>query len=601
MSARTAEDRRARGVRGALVLLVAMVLAAVVMAGAPAPAHAAPPVGPATVSGGDADWGVKASFRSYITGPIAGGSISTADGATVNPDGTFRLPNATGSYNAGVVDANFGGSVHFTGHAGALDMTISDLNVAITSATTGTLYADVVSRAFDDGELDTYDNVVFASLDLTGITPSEAGTTFTWSNIPATLTADGSTAFSGFYPAGTALDPITAVLELQTPTWTPQIVVSKTTNVDPAGETVTVTGSGFDPTANISTRPPVPVGMPTGVYVLFGRFADTWKPSQAAPSSARKVIDQKWPLPAASKAAAGAAFGPNPQYVALQPDGTFTTTLHLSPNETFTGNYGIATMAAGGAAPNASQETFTPVSFIAPTGTDAATSVGEFDVRGNKDDTKFSVAVTNVDTNEFTVAPSDIDVTVEVNGVEVTDPVMVSSPNARKLKATRVGKFNYLWTHGASLQAGDVVEVTACVTIRNDDWPANNCSTTLSPSGSVDIATTTSLSAITTRKTSVAFKSSVANNGTASVLLRPDNVEYTLYVNDVQVGDSVVSKTALGSRKIVKPAKLANYYFTWSFGSVAIGDVLEVVTCVHVPGDVGSGNNCSDAIVVVVK
>ena len=52
--------------------------------------------------------------------------------------------------------------------------------------------------------------VDYASLNLTGITPTytNGGNTITWSNVPATVTADGETAFPQ-YAAGTALDPVT--------------------------------------------------------------------------------------------------------------------------------------------------------------------------------------------------------------------------------------------------------------------------------------------------------------------------------------------------------------------------------------------------------
>lgn len=589
--------------RGAVGLLAAVVVAATALVTAPSPAGAALPTGPAAVTAGSADWGVRASFREYIVDPNrANGTITVTPPATTNGDGTFRFASGTGTYagSTGELDASFSGSVHFLGHGGQLDVLIGAVRVEIDSATSGTLRADVVSKTFPGGVPTTYDDVAFANLNLTGITPSEAGSTFTWSNIPATLTAAGSAAFANFYPAGAALDPVTTSVTLA-PTWTPQIVVSKTTGLDPAGETVTVTGSGFNPNANISTRPPVPPGMPTGVYVVFGRFGDPWKPSQGAPSTARRVIDQKWPLPAASKAAAEAAFGPNPQYVVMQPDGSFTTTLNIAPNETFTGSYGIATYAAGGAAPNASQETFTPMSFIEPTGTDASGAVPDFTVRGNKDDSKFSVEVTNADVNTFAVSPADVDVTVEVNGVEVSDPITPSSTTTKTLKAGKVAKFNYLWTHGASLQAGDVVTVTACVNVANDDTPSNSCATTSSPTGTIDLSNTTTLATTTTKKSSITFKTSLTNNGTAQVLLRPDDVSYTVFVNDQPAGGTVTSKTELGKRKIVKPTKVANYSFTWEHGAVSIGDELKVVTCTSVPGDTNGTDNCSTAVYLVTK
>ncbi len=87
-------------------------------------ARAADPV--AITSGAGADWGVKTSFRNYIKGPIAHGSIAVGDGVTENADGTFHWPVSGGEYdpatNATVV--RFGGFVRFTGHDGALDMRV---------------------------------------------------------------------------------------------------------------------------------------------------------------------------------------------------------------------------------------------------------------------------------------------------------------------------------------------------------------------------------------------------------------------------------------------------------------------------------------------
>jgi hypothetical protein len=75
----------------------------------------------ATPSGGSGflTWGVKKSFREYVTGPIAHGSILTSGGATQNGDGTFSFPAVSG---ASATSARFTGSVRFTGHDGQLDI-----------------------------------------------------------------------------------------------------------------------------------------------------------------------------------------------------------------------------------------------------------------------------------------------------------------------------------------------------------------------------------------------------------------------------------------------------------------------------------------------
>lgn len=40
-------------------------------------------------------------------------------------------------------------------------------------------------------------------------------------------------------------------------------------------------------------------GQPTGVYLVFAKITQPWRPSEGAPAAARTVLDQKWVLPAA--------------------------------------------------------------------------------------------------------------------------------------------------------------------------------------------------------------------------------------------------------------------------------------------------------------
>ncbi|WP_431868096.1 HtaA domain-containing protein [Nocardiopsis eucommiae] len=178
------------------------------------------PQGDLTVYNGRADWGVKESFRTYIEGNIAKGTIRTEDGASRNEDGTFAFTDGTGSVNLEeeVAEIDFAGTVLFEGHVhgGAdplLHMTVSGPRVEI-DGDTGTLYADVVSKSLTDEELVTYDDVAFAELDLTGVGHELDEGVLSWDPIPATLTADGVPAFADFYGAGEALDPITLTVSV---------------------------------------------------------------------------------------------------------------------------------------------------------------------------------------------------------------------------------------------------------------------------------------------------------------------------------------------------------------------------------------------------
>ncbi|KOX13595.1 HtaA domain-containing protein [Nocardiopsis sp. NRRL B-16309] len=173
------------------------------------------PEGALTVHSGRADWGVRQSFRDYIEGNIAQGSISTRDGASRNDDGTFAFTDGSGEVDleAATADLDFTGAVLFEGHAydggdPLLYMTVTDPRVEL-EGDTGVLYADVVSKSLDDEELVTYDDVAVADLDLDGVDYALEDDVLSWDPIPATLTAEGVPAFADFYAEGTELDPLT--------------------------------------------------------------------------------------------------------------------------------------------------------------------------------------------------------------------------------------------------------------------------------------------------------------------------------------------------------------------------------------------------------
>nr|WP_145485051.1 MULTISPECIES: HtaA domain-containing protein [Streptomyces] len=174
-----------------------------------------------TVQGGRLDWGVKSSFQSYVTGPIAKGGYSLTGGAGTVGSSQFRFPSATGSYDGdtGRLGASFAGGVRFVGHRASgggyqLDLTLSHPTVRI-SGTTGTLYLDVTGKAKGTGAVTASTQVPFASLSLRGIDMRGAGGEVVLNNVPATLTAQGATSFAGYYTAGTALDPVSLAVDVE--------------------------------------------------------------------------------------------------------------------------------------------------------------------------------------------------------------------------------------------------------------------------------------------------------------------------------------------------------------------------------------------------
>ncbi|MDN3020644.1 HtaA domain-containing protein [Streptomyces sp. S.PB5] len=205
---------------GGVAALCLAVLGALLPA---ATAHAAS----RTVQGGRLDWGIKASFQSYVTGPIAKGSYSLTGGAATVGSGAFRFHSATGSYDGGTgaFTAAFSGGVHFLGHrtdtgAYQLDLTLSRPTVRITGSS-GTLYVDVTGKAKDTRTVTTSSQVPFASLSLGGIDMKGGGNAVVLNNLPATLTSQGAKSFAGYYTAGTALDPVSLSVDVQTAKATP--------------------------------------------------------------------------------------------------------------------------------------------------------------------------------------------------------------------------------------------------------------------------------------------------------------------------------------------------------------------------------------------
>jgi hypothetical protein len=158
-----------------------------------------------------------------------------------------------------------------------------------------------------------------------------------------------------------------------------QVAVSKNVFNAVGTQTVTVTGSKFDPAANTGgSQAPFSGDLSAGVYVAFGRFAEVFDPSAGVAGSARALADDaaqrngvsvKWAVPAASFPGAipTAPQDPaSPAYTELKPDGSFTTTLQINKAwiSAQTGNWGIYTYRGGNATSLPEFATFTPITFV---------------------------------------------------------------------------------------------------------------------------------------------------------------------------------------------------------------------------------------------
>jgi Htaa len=174
------------------------------------PAPAPNLTNPVAVTSATADWGFRAAFRGYVGSGDGRPPIRALDPATINPDGTFHFTGTEGRYETGTDRASLDakGTIVFCYPGHFFRITIGNPTIALDGA------ASRITLDVSTNQRGTYHGtrrVDFATLDLTGIVPERTneGKTITWRNVPARLTADGATAFGGFYPPGTALDPIT--------------------------------------------------------------------------------------------------------------------------------------------------------------------------------------------------------------------------------------------------------------------------------------------------------------------------------------------------------------------------------------------------------
>ncbi|GAB3045217.1 hypothetical protein GCM10027079_07270 [Sediminivirga luteola] len=127
--------------------------------------------------------------------------------------------------------------------------------------------------------------------------------------------------------------------------------------------TVTVTGTGFTASGREGSYGPA-AGTEPGFYVGFGDFAEDWRPSAGAPSSARTWLTSFWAIPQAAYDALDE--DDRDRYIPFDLEaGTFEAELEVAHPEQVDGILGVYTLAAGGGTV-AGYETATPLRFAEP-------------------------------------------------------------------------------------------------------------------------------------------------------------------------------------------------------------------------------------------
>lgn len=151
-------------------------------------------------------WGVRDSFRTYVSGSIANGGWTTEDGAVFS-DGDFVFDGDEGTVSTDGGVLAFTGSVNFTGHDGVLDTTIADPEVRW-EGDEGALVAEVTSND-TDGDPHNYGRIEVADLAVEQGENSGGAPGTLQGDAEVSLTADGSTAMGDFYEEGAIMDPLT--------------------------------------------------------------------------------------------------------------------------------------------------------------------------------------------------------------------------------------------------------------------------------------------------------------------------------------------------------------------------------------------------------
>ncbi|WP_191905706.1 HtaA domain-containing protein [Microbacterium caowuchunii] len=175
-------------------------------------------------------WGVRDSWRNYISSPIAAGTITSSSPTTIGADGVANWSSGSGTLSENRTGSvSFSGNARYLGHQGALDLTTSNARVEITSATSATVYFDVTSAPYNNFPATNVTGMPFATFTLSA--PSINGDVATWTTGRGVLTAQALAVFGGLYNADPYADPMT----FSAPFTIPVTATSTTLTASPSG------------------------------------------------------------------------------------------------------------------------------------------------------------------------------------------------------------------------------------------------------------------------------------------------------------------------------------------------------------------------------
>ncbi|MCL8251162.1 Ig-like domain-containing protein [Aeromicrobium fastidiosum] len=395
------------------------------------------------------------------------GAAVSASSLTSTSGNRVKLSAGTGTIDAatGAGTITWKGSFTSAFYGGLTYWSATDPMLEIAADGTGTLKATASGYGADMNDAGKWNTLTprtvtlaqFADVDVTSLgftaTPTYLGTSITttgtaqpaktsanqayWGSFPQSYvdfqTETGQSSY--WYTSGGGRDAAKPATTVDV-TIGPKVSVSKTTLLPDGTQSVTVTGTGFDPSLATGTRPPF-AGKQSGAYVAFGRYLDVWRPSAGAPSSARKNPSGangtgsavKWAVPAASFPGSGQD-PTTAAYTELKTDGSFSTTVLVDRSwlAAEAGNFGIYTYAGGGANV-ADYETYTPITF--------AKSASTISVTGAAGSTYGTARTANVSVaGTGSIAPTGT-VTASVGGTVVGSANLAGGTAAIALPSTQ--------------------------------------------------------------------------------------------------------------------------------------------------------------------
>lgn len=523
--------------------------------------------------------------------PVSSGSVTSTTGNRIKLSaGTGTIDPSTGagtiSWTGSFTSAFYGGLTYWS----ATDPTLS-----IAADGTGTLKATASGYGTDMDDMSkwvaltprTVTLATFSGVEVTPLgfaaTPTYLGTSVETTGTPQPGTSSDNAAYWGSFPqdyidfqqetgqssywytSGGSRDRAKPATEVAVRIG-PKVTVGATSFLPDGSQTVTVTGTGFDPSLATGTRSPL-AGRPAGAYVAVGKFAAAWRASAGAPSSARKTMTGaqgglKWAVLEQDQAAIGGAAG---GAVVLSPNGDFSTTLTVDKaqldaiaTDPSLVNYGIYTYpGSGGSA--AAYETYTPITFAKQTPVVAAAGPGS-STYGSTRTATVSVA------GAGSIAPTGT-VIASVGGTPVGSGTLAAGTASITLPATLpVGSSSVVYGYSgdsnfeASSTTGAVTVAKAAVTVKRNKITRKPTTRT---TGRTSVTVRPTTSGVVTGKVTVRFtkkgkkskaKTVTVRNGKTSVTI-PKLATGTWRISVKYAGSSTFAPTATQRAGTVRVTK----------------------------------------------